>query len=204
MSPIESYDPFIVVGEIPAGLAYQWCPIRIMRDYKLAQPILSALDKGGWAPVPWERHPEMARDRQWIVVQDQLLMQKPLRLVKKAQHRLRQMALDQAVQHREHEAPPTFISPAPVSGLSKMSFKEVKESLPVFRGQSYAVFSVSLGLTLDDREIDTAIALSLEPAEYARRKFLMRSYILQRRSDLDNGTTTPIFDFINLKPESES
>ena len=197
-------DPFTVVGKIPAGLAYQWCTISIMGDYTVAAPYLSEMERNGWAPVPWKRHKKMKRDRQWIVVQGQLLMQKPKHLVKEAE--TNRIKLSKRWAERHEDGTPKFLNtpsiPQRPNAPPRIPLDEAREKLNSWNGRAYAEFTVTIGLTLYDREIETAVCLGLEPVEYARRKFLMRAHTVQRISSLWYDGSPPIFDFVELKAET--
>ena len=196
-------DPFTVVGKIPAGLAYQWCAISIMGDYTVAAPYLSEMERNGWAPVPWKRHKKMKRDRQWIVVQGQLLMQKPKHLVKEAE--TNRIKLSKRWAERHEDGTPKFLNtpsiPQRPNAPPRIPLDEAREKLKSWNGRAYAEFSTPMGMTITDSEVETACCLGLDVLEYARRKFIMTADVLRRVSVPDGGKTTPVFETVTLKTE---
>ena len=163
VQPRQYLDPFEVIGEIPDGLAYQWVALKILGSAKAAQPQIDQMKRGGWMPVPSDRHPQMPHQGIWIIINDQLLVQKPKRLVYAEQDRLN-------VQAR------AMVNPQHTGRLFTADDVEIaKQKLKIFDGRAYAEFTITMGLALSDREIEAALYLDLDPSEYARRRIMMIS-----------------------------
>ena len=199
-------DPFVDVGEIPAGLSYQWCALSVMGFPHLAQMQISKMKRGGWGPVPAKRHPKMRHVKGWIIVQNQLLVQKPKRLVDAENEQLKAVALAMAERHKTGDYVPGFPMTEPTGFADDLPSRDaviaVKEKMRRVDGlgNPIAEFDVKLGLPLSDSEVEMSLCLKLDVGEYARRKFLMLADVIRRISGFDNGRTVPVFDFIALEP----
>lgn len=189
-------DPFIVIGEIPAALTYQWVPVAILGDYALAKDNLARHERNGWGCVPWKRHPKMPRDRKWIVVRDQLLMQKPKRLV---QETLRRNTDDARAMYDQHIASPSrfglgderrwsaFVAAVTTSDAwTQDQFDAAKTTLNETQsGIRYC--EVTIGMVVSDLEIENASWLKLTPQEYIRRRVIMDTEVLMREPTTKTG-----------------
>src|ERR1700721_107863 len=171
-------DPFAVVGEIPAGLCYQWCALSVMGSSKVAQPQIERMKRGGWGPVPAKRHPKMRRVKGWIIVENQLLVQKPKRLVEAEQTAGNAVAMAQTFEAllkasfngviKVGPFPNDFrVTPVGTTSDYVSDFEVIKDLKETMRhvegiGHPVAEFEVRLALPLTDSEISTAMVPKLD------------------------------------------
>ncbi len=184
------HDPFEVVGKIRAGVSYQWVACSIMGDKALAAPVLEQMNEGGWRPVkPW-RHPRMKKSGGKIVVRGQILMERPeqvsvtarLEETTDAIEMVKQSPLDpRKWEWGDERRWRAFNSEviAPVS-VSKEDIELAAEKLSHAQGQRYC--RINVPVTVSDSEIEMALYLKLDPAEYVRRRVVMDTEALVKRT----------------------
>jgi hypothetical protein len=187
MAKSSARDPFEVVGKIPDKLAYQWCSLKITGSAEAAEPQLLQWKRGGWKPVPASRHPRMRHVKNRIIVNDQLLMQKPKALVQQELEADKKAALAQFDQNKlnpnrypDPEGRWSALSPAiNVTAWTKDQFDRSKEKLPV-SADDRTYCSVTIGILVSDRDIENSLWLNLDVAEYMRRRIIMDTSVLMR------------------------
>ena len=73
----EYKDPFIVLGDIPQGIKYNWKRVFIDSATSDMDNLIEMV-ASGWRPVPRSRHPKMASAQSyWIESGGLVLMEKP-------------------------------------------------------------------------------------------------------------------------------
>lgn len=171
----------------PAGFAYQWAPF---------SRIIYMLSKG-WEQVPFSRHPDLGRALNfdgYIVYRDTALFQISSALVDKELSRLKLMAKDMTAEFdasvgRHGEGFGFYILPQ--SFMVDSDYERVPEASPPIEMTMFIV------LRVPSRWCDTANALNLPHAEYARRRIAQSGYLI---SPDDKGIFSP-FELITTKVE---
>lgn len=176
----------------PSGFAYQWSPFSRI-EYMRSR---------GWSQVPFSRHPEMAQSTNfdgYIVYRDTALFQISAELVKAETHRLFEMAkdltrdFDEMLGKEPGHGGQGFVWIAPASFTQSAEY----EHYPDDRGPVDVQLTITLRVPA--RWCDTANALHLAHAEYARRRVLMSGYLLA--ADAGTGVFSP-FELTTKKVES--
>jgi hypothetical protein len=191
---MDSIDPFEVIGEIPKGLAYKWQATRVMGELQLE--VLEYHYANGWTCVPHKRHPKMPRDRVWIVVQDQLLLQKPKHLVEAARQEEIAVARAQFDEmnpdtNKEIVATSSYSWPRKDVAFTTEKIKELRENIQRCGETNFV--EITIGVALDNRTFDIATSMALTPHEYVRRQIHMDTDVLIQVPVDRYHTELPIF-----------
>ena len=188
------HDPFEVVGKVRAGVSYQWVACSIMGNKALAAPALERMIEGGWRPVkPW-RHPRMKKSGGKIVVRGQVLMERPEAITLAARQEETnagiQMVKQSPLDPRKYEWGDDRKWSAFTSEVIAPVFVSVKDveyeaqKLPESGGHLYC--RINVPVTVSAAEIEMALYLKLDPTEYIRRRIVMDTEALVKRT-----VTTP-------------
>lgn len=176
-------DPFEVIGKIPNHLSYQWVAISVLGEQSVAKGTYGNwMEAGSWKPVPAKRHPKMSSDGKRIVVQGQLLMQRPAALTEVALQKNNDVAKGAVVEHGKmygHGGEAWNSPRLPAISVTDEDVEYEAQKLPVVRGQRYC--RVNIPVTVSDDEIKMALYLKLDPAEYVRRRVIMDTDAMVKR-----------------------
>lgn len=177
MSEILVRDPFEIVGKIPKGISYQWHAESVMGVEN--RGVLRVARAAGWTFVPPQRHPKMHRVKNAIRVGACVLMQRRTVSVRADRQREERAALamfresplapDRYKDNDKWRAFEACVSAAP--SYTGEDIKAAAHVLPVVDGRRYCY--VTIPVAIDDKEIETALCLKLEPTEYVRRRLVM-------------------------------
>lgn len=182
------HDPFEIIGPIPNGMTYQWCPLSLLGESQPVENILNRMKAGGWNAVPSRRHPQMTHQGGKIVFGGQVLMQRPKKTTSAAQNREIAKAHRQLKEHPTHGdrqhfvVPITGAPPVEQAAQADIDIEKAKSELRTASGVCFV--DITIAIAISDREIETAIrTLQLTPAEYMRRRIIMDTRALIRRGD---------------------
>jgi len=180
----------------PSGFAYQWSPFSRI-EYMRSR---------GWSQVPFSRHPEMAQSTNfdgYIVYRDTALFQISKELADAEHDRLKEVAKDLT---RDYDS---MLGKEPGYGgrgfvwMMPASFTQSAEYEQYSDDRGSVDVQLTITLRVPARWCDTANALKLAHAEYARRRVLMSGHLLAcdpYASDPDVGVFSP-FDLTTKKVE---
>jgi hypothetical protein len=171
-------DPFRVRGKIPKGKIYQW----VVLDIPAFRCSPEGMLKRGWKYVPAKRHPRMRHNKKGQIVVGKCVL---MELSRSAYDERRQKEIDFAASIlREGEPRQSHISSAVLTAYDWTPEKLAEEKAKLSQtldGQPYV--TVCISMTVSDYEIETAVGvLKLDPEEYMRRRVIMDTEVLMRRS----------------------
>ena len=175
----------------PSGFAYQWSPFSRI-EYMRSR---------GWSQVPFSRHPEMAQSTNfdgYIVYRDTALFQISAELAEAERRRLQAIAQDQVNDsllaygvHVESGSAHHFSYILPPSFLVNSDYDRHRDS------DGLVDIELTIKMRVPARWCDTANALQLDHAEYARRRIQQAGHIIAPDED---GVFSP-FELTTKKVE---
>lgn len=156
MSISDFPDPFEVIGDIPKDKSYQWMVESVLGDP--GEDIEWIIAKGGWSPVPPERHPEMPEVRHCIRFRGCVLMERSAEKAEAAHRQEIKKAHDLAV----------LLKPNKNGKTGTVDLRTVK-SQPYDEATEPVTVDVTVSLRLSPRLVTAANYCHITPEEYGRR-----------------------------------
>ena len=161
----------------PSGFAYQWSPFSRI-EYMRSR---------GWSQVPFSRHPEMLQSTNfdgYIVYRDTALFQISEAIVVAERHRLQGLAEDMV--DETLLANGVHVSSGSAHHFSYMLSPSFMVSSDYDRHTDFdgpVDIELTINLRVPARWCDTANALQLDHAEYARRRILQAGHLISLNED---------------------
>ena len=200
-------DPFSIVGNVPDEWSYQWMAVSVYGDTGCVARSVDDMVGNHWTPVPAKRHPKMPAANGYIEIGGQRLMERPLFLTLQAQaedlDRARALAAEAQKANDSSISNAAFLQAA--QPIDEKEVAAARARLSEHQGRVYAEISLTIGVVLTDREIETAVSMRMDEKEYAKRKFLMRADVLQLINDHSHRDSNhvKVFDFVRLTTKDE-